>query len=697
MFYLIVFLLLFFNCILGEEKIVVDLREPCYEAGVLTTTKGGVIKGPKFRLQAENITYTKKKEGPHKVEASCFVMVDFGDYVFVGDRFEYDFETEVGVIYNGRTAEKPWYIGGEVIDLLADGSYLVHGAFITTSENREAEWKVQADTVLLSREKCVEARNLTFRVMKAPLLWLPKLKLNLNTLTDAPLHFYFRWGGQQGIKAGLKYELFSWHNFKTFLRVDYRLKRGPGAGIETCWHSEDSTSTLETINYVASDSSVENPHEKVRYRVQGVFTKEFESTDLLLSWDKLSDKDMATDYADNGLELDGAERTELVVRHQQNESFITNFVTRVRINSFQTIKQELPTLEVNFKPYSLGRSGVIWDNLFRISYLDFAYASDIIHAPDFNSTRSEYTTKMIRPYQLGYLTLTPELGATAIYYGNSPQNDAKLLSLALIGVSAHTAFSKTWDSYKQVIEPYAKWTYLTAPTVPPPDHYIFDIDDGWARLNTVRIGARQSLFRKSPCGIYRLLAADLYTFAFINTHTQPTTFPKAFLELTYYSLPTLRHTLLTGWNFRFGDLDQFNLRTDWTVSNNLAVSCEYRHRSRFAFRKAVAYNYILESFRTVNELLHSQLSDRRDTLLVHLYYQFHPQWALELESRQGWHRRHEPSYNEYEIDLITRLQSHWNLKISYQHKQGDHRVALYMWLQYLQPCEDSCPLSPIAF
>ena len=339
---------------------------------------------------------------------------------------------------------------------------------------------------------------------------------------------------------------------------------------------------------------------------------------------------MATDYADNGLELDGAERTELIVRHQR-ENFITNFITRVRVNPFQTIKQELPTLELNFKPYAIGSTGVIWENAFQASYLDFSYANDIIHAPDFNSTRCEYTTKILRPYQLGYFTLTPELGSTNIYYGNSPQNDAKLLSLALMGVTAQTTLSKTWENYKQVLEPYAKWTYLTAPTVPPPDHYIFDIDDGWARLNTVRIGVRQNLLRRSSCcNIYRLFTADLYTFAFINTPTQPTAFPKVFLDLSFNSSRTLKHTLLTAWDFRFNELDKFNFRTDWTVSNDLAISFEWRHRSRYSFRKAVTHNYILESFRTVNELLHSQLSDRRDTLLVHLFYQFHPQWALEV-------------------------------------------------------------------
>ncbi|MFN4174056.1 MAG: hypothetical protein ACK4HV_03000, partial [Parachlamydiaceae bacterium] len=123
----------------------------------------------------------------------------------------------------------------------------------------------------------------------------------------------------------------------------------------------------------------------------------------------------------------------------------------------------------------------------------------------------------------------------------------------------------------------------------------------------------------------------------------------------------------------------------WSVSRDLALMFEYRHRSPYAYRKAVRDNYMLEAFRSTTQLLHSSVSDRRDTLLFHAYWKFHPLYAIEFTSRTGWHRRKEPDYSEYEIDLYTQLKSHWLIKYSYQHTEEDDRVAIYVTLLSSEP------------
>ena len=62
-----------------------------------------------------------------------------------------------------------------------------------------------------------------------------------------------------------------------------------------------------------------------------------------LTYDKLSDKEMATDYADRGLELQSGEKTQLNINHQHSW-WISNFRTRVRLNDFQTVKQDRQAL-----------------------------------------------------------------------------------------------------------------------------------------------------------------------------------------------------------------------------------------------------------------------------------------------------------------------------------------------------------------
>lgn len=679
------------------QGITVDLRYPHFSEGILTTEQGGVIQGKDIRIQAKKIAYTNKKLTNSTVcslIAEDEVMLEFGPYVFVGTHLDYDFQKNCGFIYNARTALEPWFFGGKKIELCPDGNYKIYQGYVTTSENYCPEWQITADEVCLTEGQYVFAKNVCFTFIKLPLFWLPSFRINLETILDNPIRYNVRWGGRQGPRIGMTYEIFSWNNWKTFLRLDYRINRGLGGGFETYYHSPDRRAEFRSINYVARDSSLLHPNEKIRYRFQGIYHNSVaqDRVSIDMTYDKLSDKDMATDYHDKSLELETALRTKLHVR-RQDTSWIANFFTVVRFNSFQTIKQELPSIETSWKPLILGSTGVITDMHFRASYLDFAYSTpNRWNVPDYHSTRVAYTQRFYRSWRLGIFNISPEIGAKCIYYGNSPQKNQKFLTFAAFGMKGHTQFERFYGNCKHVVQPYFAYQYLTSPTTSPPEHYIFDIDDGWHRLNILRFGATQSLFCKAiPGCIQRPLFADLYAYAFFDTPTIPSIVPKVYGQLRFSSLDTLRHTFMTAWDFEHQQLEEYNFRNDWTLSADLAFSLEYRHRSAYRWRKVDPTNFILDSFRSERSLKHSALSDRRDTVLFHIFYRFYPTWSLEFESRHGWDRRREPSYNEFEVDLNTTLRSCWHIQLSYRHKEDDDRIAIYLSVGMKRPDTSGAP------
>lgn len=693
------------SCYSEEESlfakgITVDLREPVYSQGVICTEKGGIITGPDLRIQAMRITYTKKmdKENPiYTIIGEGELMLEFGDYVFVGDRLEYDFQTKTGVIYNGRTMAEPWYFGGTMIYLLADGSYHIDNCFVTTSENYNPDWEIVAESADLYDDYLLSAQNVKLKIFKLPVFWIPCFKVNLNTIFDSPVRYNIKWGSRQGHRFGLVYELFSWNRLKTSLRLDYRIKRGFGGGLETRYISPDHNTYFEAINYVARDSSIIHPDQRLRYRFQGVGDTLLmdDKLSVHLSYDKVSDIDMPTDYNDRGLELGIAGRTELLVRRQE-ESWISNFVTHLRINNFQTIKQELPTFATSYHPFELGRTGIISDTTWKASFLDFSYGNNQLNVRDYSSTRFELSPLFYRNISSGILNITPEIGGLLLLYGNSPEDSAKWLTLGKFGCNFNTQIWRHYRQLKHVLTPYADYTYYTMPTVSPNDHYIFDIKDGWFRLNMLRFGLSQSLYKKSTNGcISRKIYTDLWANAFFDTHTFSEAIPKVYGNVIFNSFSCLRHSLQTGWDFMHDQLDHYNVRTEWTVNDDLAFSAEYRHRSPYDWRKADHTNFILDSFRTISQLRHSQLSDRRDTLLFHIFYRFHPNWAFEFQSRSGWNRMTEPAYNEFRLDLLGTLPSSWNLKLSYQHREDDDRVSVYMTIGINRPdCERGCNIIP---
>ena len=672
------------------QGITVDLREPLYVDGVLTTEQGGVIEGPNIRIQAKKIHYTRKfidSKPVVRIKAEDDLIVEFGEYLFIGKQLDYDFQEKRGVLIDGKSCIDQWYFGGEKIDLEPDGSYSIHHGFITTSQNVHSEWKIATEETKVTSNLQLSSQNVRFQLSNFSFLWLPRFSLNLGTIVDQPIRYSIQ-GGSQGPRLSIAYNFFSWKRFKAYARLDYRTTRGFGGGVETNYLSEDHRESFETINYLARDTAPSNPHEKMRYLFQGSYHKEISESRITLdiNYDKISDIDMPSDYSDRGLDVDAAGRTQLNIR-KESDFWISNFLAKVRINNFQTIKQELPTLDTHIIPMELGSTGIISENRFRLSFLDFKYANNLPNVHNYSSTRIQLWDKFYRPTQIGIFTLTPEVGGLAIYEGTSPQNTPRWVGLGLFSSKLETRLHKSYESHKHVIHPYMCYEYYTSPTASPHKHYIFDIDDGWTRLNILRFGCSNNFYFKKGPFLNRYLFTNVWMNAFFKSTTIPQTIPKIYANVVWNTSETLRHTIDTAWDFEEHTIDHFNFLTEWTLSNRLAISAEYRHRSAYAWRKVDYNNFFLDAFRSIDQLHDSQLSDRRDTLLFHLFYKFRPTWSIEFQSRHGWNRSHERNYNEFEVNVRTVVRSAWNVKFSYKHQEDEDRFTFSVALGLKKPRE----------
>lgn len=674
-----------------QDGMTIDLREPLYSDGILSTESGGVITAPQIRIQAQYLRYTRTTID-HKliwtIEGEGNLIVEFGEYLFVGEKLFYDFQTKEGEIYRGKTAIEPWFFGGEKLELKSDKSMVIYNGYVTTSEKDIPDWGIYSEIVEIEKEKDLKAQHVYFKAFDFTVLKIPSLKANLNFIFDNPIRYRFRWGGRQGPRIGLTYELFSWEHWKTFFRFDYRFTRGPGAGVEVYYRAEDRKTEFQNISYLSKDSSILNPHEKARYRFEGFYKKfmDEDKTSILLTYDKISDKDMPSVYYDRDFDFDTAERTQLRVRRQEKD-WIANFYIRARVNSFQTVKQELPTLETNFRPFELSNTGIIFENYASASYLNFEYSKYLRHVHNYASSRFQYFPTLYRPIVFGpYCTLTPEIGMATILYGDSPRNNSQYVLQGSGGIELQTQLYRTYGTIKHIIEPYATYRYYSSPTTSPHHHYIFDLSDGLTQLNYLSFGLNNAFYTKQiDSTTSRLLSADIYSFAFFDKHKINQTIPRIYGRFSYLPFPTVKCTLETAWNLEHNQVDYFSIRTDWTVSEDLAIAAEYRHRGPYWWRKVDRENFFLDMFHDEERLKHSLLSDRCETILIHFYYRLHPNWACEFTSRHGWNRPKEPRYFEFEFDLLTTIQTAWNLRFSYQHQQNDDRVAMFLNIGLKRP------------
>jgi hypothetical protein len=669
------------------DEIQINLKEPVFSQGVIKTDQGGIITAEGIRIQAQKIEYTNKIENGHrilKIVAEGDLMMEFGERAFVGQKLEYDFVTKTGTLWQGKTYVDIWFLGGDRIDLKEDGSYVIYNAFVTTCESQDNTWEINSESVKITKDHLLSANNIRFRFFKVPVFWLPSFKSNLKFFSDPPIRYKIVWDKGLGPRATMRYRVFSWEDFNLFFRLDYRLKRGFGAALESEYYSKDERTTFVTRSYGAHDKVVSDERGPRRYRLQGLFSHESldQKTYTHLTYDKFSDIKMISDFRSSDFEIDTQRRTRLLINHQEDLAFGT-FTVQPRLNRFESINQELPLLNMGVRPFNLGKSGILSENYVSAGYLDYVFANELHHSfpflRDTHSARLETRNRLYRPFSLGPVNLTPSLGIIGIFYNNNPDHTSVGQGVLTYGGEVNTKLYRSYIQYRHIVEPYLSYIGLSRPKAGLSEHFTFNIEDGYFQLNSLRLGVRNALFSLKKTQLFPVLSIDIYTYAFIDDSTFQKTFPKGYVAVVW-NRPAYLVQVNSCWNFEEQVLDFFNARSEWTVNENVALILEFRHRSKYDWRKADHQNFILDVARSIEELLDSPLSDGRNTFLSRLQLRLSPKWTCHFESHTGWGRKNDPSYNAFKIDILTLLTCNWRLKFSFTHTPNDDRFSTQIQL-----------------
>lgn len=660
---------------LSPSEFVVTLKDPSYVGGVLKTDKGGVITAPGLRIQAQSIEYTNKVENGipvQRVVAEGDLMMEYQERAFVGRRLEFDLITKTGSLKEGKTFVDIWFLGGESIELKEDGSYVIYGGYITTCESQENTWEIKADRVKITNGDLLSAKDIRFRFVKIPLFWLPAFKSSLKFFRDPPIRYKLLWDKGLGPRLSMRYRIYSWEQFQAFFRFDYRITHGPGAALETDYHSLDERTVFLTKNYGAYDKSFPNEHGYNRFRFQGLFhtSSADQKTQFHAQWDRLSDDRMISDFKSEDFEINTQMRTYLTFSHQEDHIF-GNFSVQPRINPFQSMNQELPYAIIGVRPFEIWKTGIISQNFISGSYLDYTYTNQLERfLQDRKSGRLETRNELYRPIGLGPVTLTPKLGMVAIYYSNSPDRDPIGQWIFHYGAEATTHLSRPFGNYKHLVQPYLNYDGWTRPQAAVNNYFVFDIEDGYARLDQLRVGIKNSLYNKTRPKFLPVVESDLYTYGFFGAQSFHQVIPKIYADLSFH-FPRLAIQGGLAWNFQEHLLDYGNLLTLWTVNDRFALGAEFRHRSKFDWRKADHENFVVDFARSLSELLISPMSDRRNTLITKAHIRFSPRWNMHLESRYGWGRDNEPNYKDAKATLYTMITCSWQLRLTYEYTPND--------------------------
>ena len=660
---------------LMSQHLNIQLQSPIYQDGVTSTDQGGIITGKELYIQAKKMKYIQRQEGAivtRRIEAEENLFFRFKNRVYIGDRVEFDLDNQTAVVYNGMTDTGPWFIGGSKFFLKPDGSAVVYDCYMTTDENEKTDWTIQAKEVYLSKNNTVKAQNVRFTVFTKSIFWLPTLSKDLNKDSASPLKYRLNYQGKQDLRLGISYTFGVGENWDNRILFDVSTKRGVAGGFATDYKNPNHKEAFNAFNYYAHDIATNDSDKMKRYRFQGKYTNLLfnDKVGLRASYDKLSDSSFSADFTNRGLDSGRAGPTEAQFTRKV-PNWVSSLNTKVRLNQFQTVKQQLPLFQFNARPIQLGQSKWVLDNRFNAGYLNYLYALGTPDVQNFHSSRAEIKQKLYRSFPLSKLSVTPSVGYRLIGYGNSPQQDSRLLAQGVFGFECHTRLMREGQQVKSALEPYAQYEYFTQPTVKPPEHYLFDLQDGLYRQHSVRFGARNFLyFPKSQ------LNFDLYSRAFFEAPNIGSKIPKIYLDGAWKATPYSLYSINSAWDTQRNNLDHINGRVGLTISEDIALALEYRHRNTWSWRKVDPENFMIDAFRPQHELRNSLLSDRRNTVLAHLFFRLSPRISAEFVTRHGWRRQHTRPYTEYEVNVFTLLRGMVKLTFSFRHRETGNDYSI---------------------
>ena len=649
------------------KDVTIDLLNPLYTNQIVKTIDGGVIKAEGVRIQAQEIEFDNAK---NSVSASGNLLVEYGGRYFVGDSLEYNFKTKKGSVTNGRTNISLWFMGAEKILLFPDYSVQFLNPYLTTSENIDREWDIQADRMTINPESYAKAENVRFRFMHFPVLWLPSLRTYLKPRPDSVVRYKATWDKGQGARLQMRYRFYSWNDLNMYGRFDFRpdmQKLGVAGTIEADYKPEGGPTYFETRNFLTKDTFFNDNdpgNSSFRFRIQGLLnhSNPNKRTTFRSSWDWYDDKNLPLTFKGDDFELNTAKRTQALLRHL-GDDFIAAGYVRPRINSFQGFKQELPTLDLALRPFQAGNSGIMFENRLKTSYLHYVYSDDIKNLlPDFESFRLSTNNNIYRAFHTPFFSFTPLAGFTGIFYDRSPTHGSAGQAIFRYEGLLNTKIKRNFSENTHVIEPYLHYKGLTSPTTSVDRYFVFGINDGYNRLNMLRMGLKNDLF--THCDLMPKLSIDLYGNGFFNADPYKLFIPKTYADILW-NLDNLCFGAHGAWNFEESVLDYSNISALWTLNEDFAIYTEFRHRSKFDWRKDNHQNFILDITRPIDELLNTPISDGRNTLLGRVQYKFHPEWLIRIQSHMGWGRKNEPGYNEGKVDILHVLTTSWRLRTSF--------------------------------
>ncbi|MFH0763962.1 MAG: hypothetical protein V1927_03045 [Candidatus Omnitrophota bacterium] len=466
------------------------------------------------------------------------VRVTQGGAFFTGERMNYNFETRKGKILNGYVNAKPFYGKAKDLDKLANKDQCnLDDGYVTTCDFTNPHYRVQSKEVRIYLDDKVIAKHIFFYAGNVPVFYFPyyvqPLKEKKSHMTVIPGRSK-EWGNY--VLTTYRYYLDD-KNCGDIL-LDYRTKKGLAAGINHYYHFKDIGDGAVKFYYVRENEFVYEqmapPISRYRWQVRHRWDLPEETgTFMTMEFNKLSDRNVISDYLYNEYEELGSKPDNYISFITQKEDYSSEFLIRMRLDKFYDVVERLPEYSINIPSYRLFRDiPVYYQANASAVYLNHAFDNTNVNPPQ----KDLFAARVDTYNQLSYaarffraLNVTPYAGVEETYYSKNRWDDTNVIRGAFsAGVNNSIKFYKIYEvvtnamgldinNLRHIITPTAGYYYTHWPTISSDNLNQFDSIDAVGMRNGIALGLENRLQTKRPDDEGQMKSVDLATLR-INTN-----------------------------------------------------------------------------------------------------------------------------------------------------------------------------------
>ncbi|MCF7668701.1 MAG: LPS assembly protein LptD [Verrucomicrobia bacterium] len=620
-----------------------------YEKGLGYATNGVVIKYGDATLTADQATLNQVTGD---VEASGAVFLRSGEMLWSGDHLTYNFKTRVIEADTFRAAAPPFYIEGAGLSLdMSNKVYSAENSYVTTDDSSDPFFRVKSKEMTVAPGRYIKARNATLYAGHIPVMYFPYYKRGLNV---RPNNFVFKPGYRSLYGPYLlgRYNFTLSENLSGALNLDYRQKRGVGAGPEVRYDFDRFGEGEFKYYYLRDEEPGETPAGRPigddRYRIafdHNVNLRTNLNAKVVVR--KQSDAYVVRDFFESEYR-DNVQPSSFLEVNQLWPNFTLDVLARPRINTFYETVERLPDVKFSGLRQRLGVSPFYYESESSAGFFRYKYADDA--RPSYEAFRGDTYHQITLPKTFfGFLNFIPRAGGRFTYYseahGRGGVTDEAERWVFNTGAEVNMKASRLWrgassefwdvDGLRHIIQPSLNYVFVPNPSKAPRELPQFDSEVPSFRLlpieypdynaidsidsrNVLRMGLRNRLQTKRDNRVMDIVHWALYTDWRLNPRADQDTFADVYSDIDFQPRDWLVLTSETRY-----DIDE----SRWREANHYLT---LQPNDVWSYR--IGHRYLYNDLAFGDDYGNNLITSR-------LYYKMNENWAFRIshqyEARDG--------------------------------------------------------------